>query len=168
MPRRTLLASCLLLASCRERPKPPEPVVDAAPVDGSVAVADTAVEEDTVAQAVADLEDASSDARPLEVDVAISSVEVTPKGALDRATDVLARERWRLRACGRFAEDAGAAPTSVTIRVGESGEPLWATAAPGAMGECLAKAGRAITFPEPVGGLATAVVTLRWTRRVAK
>lgn len=155
--------------ACRERPKPPEPIADASPADTTIAVvADAGVEEDTFAQAVAELEDASSDVAPLPVDVAIVSVDVKPRGALGSAMETLARERWRFRACGRLVEDAGTAPTTLLIRVGEGGEPLGATAPSGALGDCLAKAGRALVFPEPDGGLATATVTLRWTRRATK
>lgn len=169
MARRALLVVCTLVMACRERPTPPEPIADASPADTTVAVvADTAVEEDTFAQAVAELEDASSDVAPLPVDVTIVSVDVKPKGALGPTMDLLARERWRFRACARFVEDAGTAPTTLIIRVGEGGEPLGATAPSGALGECLAKAGRALAFPEPDGGLATATVTLRWTRRGTK
>ncbi len=183
---RGLLVVLAVAAGCRrDSPPPPAPLVDssvpavttatpaeldAGPESKSAPDADAAPDtepaetRDPLVEAVAALEDAQPDVRVLDVDVTIRSAKVTPKDALLDPMATLAPERWRFRACGRLVADAGATPDVVVVRVGEGGEPLKASAAPGTLGECLGRAARAVAFPEPDGGLATVEITLVWTR----
>jgi len=180
-PPRIFLAFALLASGCRERQTPevsteqPRESGALGPMDASSppsadatveASVDAGPEVDPIAAAVAALEDARVDAPIVGVDVAIVSVKVTPKDALPDPLGTLAQARWRFRACARFVElgDAAAPLTLVSIRVGEGGEATRASAPPGPLGDCLAKAARAVVFPEPDGGIAAADVTLRWTR----
>lgn len=102
----------------------------------------------------------------LGFDVTVRSAKVTPKGALADPLPLLQQERWRFRACARgFPADAGPLPDTLVIRIGEGGEPLKAYApagSPQAVGDCLARAGRAVAFPEPDGGIATVELTFTW------
>jgi hypothetical protein len=188
-PALALLLLVLFPSGCRDQHAkdrggaPPETVTTAEPppadavgamgtidavnaMDATVSATDSGPEVDPLAAAVAALEDAGDDVRVVGIDVAIATVKVTPKGALDDALATLLRQRWRFRACAPLLEpeDASTSQTELTIRIGEGGEPTRAAAPSGPLGDCLAKAARAVVFPEPDGGLASAEVTLRWTR----
>jgi hypothetical protein len=137
--------AALLLAGCREKPRatpepePPRVVEDAAT--------------DTLAAAVDELFDGSIDAPPLKGEVTIAKVEVKPKDAFPGLD--LSTQRWRFLRCYEAPGEV-----TVSVRVGEGGEPIAATGA-----ACLATAAKHLTFPEPVGGIATVDLTLHFSAR---
>jgi hypothetical protein len=141
---RAMFPLAILLASCRDKPKPlPEP---------PPAVVDSGAP-DTLAAALDELLDASGDVALLTGDVTIEVAKIEPKGAYS-ALD-LAAQRWRFRRC---YVDAGT--ERVTVRVGEGGEPVSADGA-----ACVAEAAKKLTFPEPNGGFATVELNLRFTAK---
>ncbi|MBI2390437.1 MAG: hypothetical protein HYV09_12680 [Deltaproteobacteria bacterium] len=165
-----IVGGAVALAGCRERPREdpaPTPATASTPAL-SVSPVDAAVP-DTFGALLADLEDASSDALLAGADVTIVAVKVAPPGALVDAKETLVKQRWRFRTCAGLAADAGLAEAgrveTLTVKVGEGGDALGAHASSDALGQCVARAARAVAFAEPDGGRADVEITLRWHRR---
>lgn len=142
---------CVMLVAC-SKPSPP-----AAAVDGGT---------DTLAAALADLEDGGGDAVIYAHDVTVTKIDVSPKDALTRsvADAALKAERWRFRACAAHVSKETTA--NLTTRVGEGGEVISATAeAPAALSKCLCDAALKMKLPEPTGGHAALEITLEYAPR---
>lgn len=145
-----VLCVAILLLGCRERPSPP-----AVAVDSGV---------DTLAAALAELEDATGDVVIYAHDVTIESVKVEPKPALVDAEASLKNERWRFRSCAKHVT----APTTIaiTVRVGEGGEVISSTAeAPGDLSRCICDGAQKMKFSEPAGGHAALEISLKYAPR---
>ena len=145
-----------LFGCSRDRPRS-----DVAPTQ-TESVADAEV--DTLAAAIAALEDASGDAPIYLHETKVTSVSVIPKTALTNANDTLTNERWRFRPCAVHVTEKTSA--SLTIRVGEGGEVVSSTAeAPAALSKCLCDAAQKLKFSEPAGGTASVEVALQYAPR---
>lgn len=153
---RAAVCVVLLFGCSRERPRS-----DVVPPQTEI-VADAEV--DTLAAALAALEDASGDAPIYLHEARVTSVSVTPKTALTNANDTLSSERWRFRPCAVHVTAKTSA--SLTIRVGEGGDVVSSTAeAPAALSKCLCDAAQKLKFSEPAGGTASVEVALQYAPR---
>ncbi|MGZ3421042.1 MAG: hypothetical protein ACXVEE_24420 [Polyangiales bacterium] len=164
---RFLLVGLLVVASCKDKPRAE---LDASRDPVPLAVVDSAPEVERgpdIADALASLEameEAGVDAGPA-IEATFGTAKVTPKNALDPAP-LLARNRFRFRACARSLPDAGSSKVVLTIKVGEGGEVSTVTASDkGPLGDCLRDAAKHVRFEEPTSGSATVEVPVEVVRR---
>lgn len=163
--RRLVLLAIVALGCRREPPPAPDaaPAPAAAQEDAAAAATEADAEPDThdpIAEAIAELADASLADAPLGGDARI--VSTTTKPALAGAADAVASARWRFRACARTA--SAKTRVSVAIRVGEGGEVIDATVSPKTTPEsvsaCVRDAAKRIPFAEPATGSAKVEVVI--------